>query len=214
MDNYKKAAVCLLMVLLLGMPGLVLTSEACVGRKLVIGYQNNTEQAIMAALLSILIEERTGTKVTLKEVEGPQEAHRALEANEIQIYVESTGVGLLEILGEKPDNDPKEVYKKVKSAYIKNFNLVWLKTFGYNSSNVSLDDKSMPLDAAPIVRKDTLEKFPALARLINKLHGKIDDNVIKQMVAKVDKDGAEPKNVAGEFLAKMGISFSFSPGQG
>ena len=189
--------------------------EACVGRKLVIGYKAFTEQAILAQLLAILIEERTGTKVSLKEVEDTMEAHRALEANEIQLYVEYTGLGLKEILGEKLETNPRTVYKKVKSAYKRNFNLIWLKTFGFNSKNDHYREEikeGLPLFAAPVVRRDTLKKFPALARLINKLNGKIDDGVMNKLVARVEKDGKSPKVVAGAFLKKLGISFSFTPG--
>jgi osmoprotectant transport system substrate-binding protein len=187
--------------------------EACVGRKITIGYQNTTEQAILAELLAILIEERTGTKVILKEVEDSHEAHRALEASEIQIYIEYTGIGLSEILGEKPEKDPKKVYKRVKKAYSKNFNLIWLKTFGFNSTNGKAENKDLPLYPAPVVRKDTLEKFPALARLINKLNGKIDDQTMGQLIAQVEQEGKNPKEVAGSFLGKLGIAFSFTPGQ-
>ncbi len=215
MLNYKKFAALVLAVLLLGTPGLVPLTEACVGRKLTIGYRNVTEQAILSELLGILIEERTGTKIVFKEMEDSQEAHRALEANEIQIFVEYTGVGLQEILGEESngEHDPKKIYRRVKKAYSKNFNLIWLKTFGFTGKSDEIKDKSLPLYAAPVVRKDTLEKFPALARLINKLKGKIDNNTMGRMIAKVEQEGKNPKEVAGNFLVKLGIAFSLTPGQ-
>ncbi len=215
MRNCKKSAVLILAVLLLGMPCLMALSEACVGRKLTIGYLDITEQAIMAEVLGILIEERTGTKVTLKKIEDSQEAQRSLEANDIQIFVESTGVGLQEILGEAPNGDynPKKIYRRVKKAYSKNFNLIWLKTFGFNSTNNEIEDKKLPLYAAPVVRKDILEKFPALARLINKLNNKIDNDTMGQLVSKVEQEGKNPKEVAGGFLVKLGIAFSLNQGQ-
>ncbi len=190
-------------------------AKACVGRKLVIGYKAFTEQAILAELLAILIEERTGTKTMLKEIEDTMEAHRALESNEIQLYVEYTGLGLKEILGEKTQKDPRKVYKIVKSAYKQNFNLIWLKTFGFNSKNAHYKEEikeGLPLFAAPVVRQDTLKKFPALARLVNKLNGKIDNGVMNTLVAQVEKEGKPAKTVAGNFLNKLGIAFSFTPG--
>ena len=213
MLSYRKLGVGILVALLVGIPALASLGETCVGRKLVIGYLDITEQAILAELLGILIEERTGTKVVLKQLEDSQEAHRALESNEIQIHIEYTGIGLKEILGEEPDNDPKKVYKRVKKAYSKNFNLIWLKTFGFSSTNQEPEYKDLPLDAAPVVRKDTLEKFPALARLINKLNGKIDNQTMGQLIAKVEQNGKNPREVAGGFLGKLGIAFSLVPGQ-
>jgi len=187
-------------------------AEACVGRKLTIGYRDTTEQRIIAEVLAILIEERTGTKVTLKEFEDSLEAHRAIENNEIQLYIEYTGVGLTEILGEKPVKDPKQVYNTVKKAYMKNFDLIWLKTFGFVCTDEE-HDHDLPLYAAPVVRKDTLNKFPALARLINKLSNRIDNQTIKSLIDQVEKEGKKPKDVASKFLAKLGISFTFTPGQ-
>jgi len=191
------------------------SAKACVGRKLVVGYKAFTEQAILAELLAILIEERTGTKTSLKEIEDTMEAHRALEANEIQLYVEYTGLGLKEILGGKLEKDPRKVYKTVKTAYKKNFNLIWLKTFGFNSKNEHYKEEiseGLPLFAAPVVRHDTLKKFPALARLVNKLKGKIDNGTMDGLVAQVEKEGKPVRDVAGGFLSKLGIAFSFTPG--
>lgn len=196
--------------------GFQLSADACVGRKLVIGYKNFTEQAVLAEILAILIEERTGTKIALKEIEDTMEAHRALEENEIQIYVEYTGIGLKEILGGKVEKDPRKVYNTVKDAYKRNFNLIWLKTFGFNTENDIYKEEigqGLPLDAAPVVRQDTLKKFPALARLINKMNGKINNVTMKQLVNQVEKEGKSAKVVAGEFLTKLGVSFSFTPGQ-
>ncbi len=213
MGNCRRLGIWVLVVLFIGSPLLAALSEACVGRKLTIGYQDITEQAIMAELLSILIEERTGTKVVLKEIEDSQEAHRALEANDIQIFIEYTGVGLKEILGEEAGTDPKKVYKKVRKAYLKNFNLVWLKTFGFTGAVEDDEDKDLPMAAAPVVRKDTLEKFPALSRLINKLKGKIDNQTMGQLIVKVEQEGKTPKEVAGGFLSKLGIAFTLRQNQ-
>lgn len=210
MSNCKRLGIWVLVTLFIGSPLLAALSDACVGRKLTIGYQDITEQVIMAELMSILIAERTGTKVVLKEVEDSLEAHRALEANDIQIFIEYTGIGLKEILGEKPDTNtnPKKVYKRVRKAYIKNFNLIWLKTFGFTGTSEDAEYKDLPMYAAPIVRKDTLEKFPALSRLINKLKGKIDDQTMGQLIVKVEQEGKTPKEVAGTFLSKLGIAFA------
>ena len=188
---------------------------ACVGRKVVIGHRENTEQEILSNLLGILIEERTGTKVSFKAFDDTMELHRALEANEIQMYVEYTGIGLTEILGDDPIDDPVKVYKKVKKEYNKNFNLIWLKVFGFNSTNEDNEElitAGIPVFPAPLVRKDTLKKFPALSRLLNKLNGKIDIQTMTNLISEVEKKGQQPKQVAGRFLNKIGISFSFSPG--
>jgi osmoprotectant transport system substrate-binding protein len=52
--------------------------------------------------------------------------------------------------------------------------------------------------AAPVVRKDTLKKFPALARLINKLGGAIDASAMQRLEAKAA--GENIAAVARQFL--------------
>ncbi|MFQ5647226.1 MAG: glycine betaine ABC transporter substrate-binding protein [bacterium] len=189
---------------------------ACVGRKLIIGYMPFTEQAILAQMLAIMVEERTGTKVSLKELEDSVEAHRALEANEIQLYIEYTGIGVSEVLGVKPDKNAKVLYRQAKKAYNKNFNIIWLKRFGYSSTYTEFADfikQGIPLDPAPVVRKSTLKKFPALSRLLNKLKGKISVKQINSMIVQVEREGKKPREVASRFLSNLGISFSFNPGR-
>lgn len=190
---------------------------ACVGRKLQVGYRNYTEQAILAEMLATIIRERTGTSVGLKSFRSTKAAYRAIAAGEIQVFVEYTGIGLRDVLGGVPRGSEQEVYRSVKKAYEQVYNLIWLKPFGYRTTYkfYRKDIKAgIPLEAAPIVRKETLKKFPALARLINQLSGKIDDKTIAELIARVDENGERPENVAGKFLKELRISFSFVPGMG
>jgi glycine betaine/choline ABC-type transport system substrate-binding protein len=218
MSKFSKWGLYILAAVMLMMPGLVSLSEACVGRELHIGYlEKNTEQAVMAQLLAILIAERTNAKVILEKVEDSQEALDKLESDDIQLYIEYTGIGLLDILGEEPETDPKKVYKKVRQAYMKHYNLIWLKTFGFNSINWKVEEKKennlpldLPLYAAPVVRKETLEKWPLLVGLLNQLHRKIDNKSIKEMVAMVDQEGKNPREVASDFLKTINKSIKFA----
>ncbi|GAA0739409.1 glycine betaine ABC transporter substrate-binding protein [Clostridium oceanicum] len=64
------------------------------------------------------------------------------------------------------------------------------------------DDKKLfpPYYAAPIIRNDTLKKYPELKKVINKLDGKISDEEMREMNYQVDKLGKSPESVAKEFL--------------
>ena len=53
-------------------------------------------------------------------------------------------------------------------------------------------------EAAPVVRKDTLKKYPALARLINKLGGAIDQDTMQALEAAAGSSGA--REAARKFL--------------
>ncbi|WP_432667197.1 glycine betaine ABC transporter substrate-binding protein [Wukongibacter baidiensis] len=69
------------------------------------------------------------------------------------------------------------------------------------------DDKNFfpPYYAAPIIRKDTLEKYPELEEVLNSLAGKIDDSTMASLNSKVDIDKKDAKLVAKEWLKSEGF---------
>lgn len=66
------------------------------------------------------------------------------------------------------------------------------------------DDKSFfpPYYAVPLVREDTLEKYPELEEILNKLSGKIDEETMIELNYQVDEEGKTPEKVAHDFLVK------------
>ena len=71
------------------------------------------------------------------------------------------------------------------------------------------DDKQFfpPYHAAPIFRRETLDTHPQLRALINKLGGRIDDETMRQLNYKVDRedDPMDAAQVAREFLRSEGL---------
>lgn len=69
------------------------------------------------------------------------------------------------------------------------------------------DDKNFfpPYYAAPIIRADTLEEHPELADVLNKLAGRIDDERMQELNARVDIDKKQYEQVAVEFLEEEGL---------
>ncbi len=169
---------------------------SCVGKSLEIGMTGSVQQEVLANIIAELIDERTGTSVKIVSFESSDEAHAALLKADIDMYVEYTGVGQTVILQAQPMADAAELYKAVKDRYNEELNLIWLKPLGFDAAQ-SLG-VTLPAEAAPVVRKDTLKKFPALARLINKLGGKIDHQTISSLVKEAST--GQPKQVAHGFL--------------
>lgn len=169
---------------------------ACVGKTLLIGTLDNPQQQVLAEMLSVLISERTGTTVKVVAMKDHVDAHNAMIRAELDMYVEYTGVGQVTILNAEPIADAGELYKAVKERYNQELNLIWLTPFGFS------DERYAPTgtvaDAAPVVRKDTLKKFPALARLINKLGGTIDAATMKTLESA--SAAGNPRDVARQFL--------------
>jgi osmoprotectant transport system permease protein len=73
--------------------------------------------------------------------------------------------------------------------------------------NTLKDDKKFfpPYFAAPIVREETLEKYPELEGVLNELGGKISAEEMAEMNAKVDLDKEDPRKVAKDFLKRKGL---------
>ncbi|MCM2265180.1 MAG: hypothetical protein NDI73_08300 [Desulfuromonadales bacterium] len=171
-------------------------ADACVGKTLVVGALDTPQQQVLANMLAILIGERTGTTVKVVPAASHAAAHEALLRADLDMYVEYTGIGQVQILGAAPIADQAALYKAVKERYNQDLNLVWLEPFGF--ADQKLAPSGTVAEAAPVVRKDTLKKFPALARLINKLGGVVDQAAMQKLEAGVKGDNA--KDVARKFL--------------
>jgi len=198
MKRFISLLSCFVLVALLTVGVTAQSAFACVGKSLTVGAMDNSQQQVLAQMLSILISERTGTTVKIVPIDGHAEAHEALLRAELDMYVEYTGVGQVVLLKDEPIADSKLLFDAVKDRYNRELNLIWMKPFGF--SDESLAPAGTVAEAAPVVRKDTLKKFPALARLINKLGGSIDATTMADL-EKASADG-NSREVARNFLKK------------
>jgi osmoprotectant transport system substrate-binding protein len=268
--------------------------------KIVVGSKFFTEQVLLAELLAQHIEARTGIPVERKtNLGGTLLVQKAMQAGELDLYVEYTGTALTAVLNETPTGDSKSVYERVKKEYAdrygfevteplgfentfamvirgedaKKFNLQklsdltalalkWRAGVGYeflerpdgfnglcdrydlkfrekprvmdlgliyralvdhqvdvvagNSTDgligalglVALEDDRHyfpPYDAAPIVRKAMLERFPTLRGALAELAGKVSAGDIRQMNYAVDGLHREPTAVVSEFRKAKGL---------
>ena len=73
---------------------------------------------------------------------------------------------------------------------------------------VQLDDDRRyfpPYQAVPLVRAETLKRFPELREVLNLLAGQIDAAAMRQMNREVDQEGKKPEEVAHRFLLAKGL---------
>lgn len=61
-----------------------------------------------------------------------------------------------------------------------------------------------PYFAAPVVRQELLEEAPEVADILNRLAGQVDDLMMAELNYEVDEGGAEPFDVAKDFLVEQG----------
>jgi osmoprotectant transport system substrate-binding protein len=189
---FMKKIILLLAILLLLISGS--RADACVGRVLFIGSLQAPHEQLLSEMLSVLINERTGTTVNIKYYENSKELYDALKRNEIGIIVENTdrAIGML---GKKTGGNGEKDYGILKEEFRKNLALVWLEPFGYLTSHKN----TPPQYYGPVITEDVLVNFPALPRVINKLSGVVTDKTLSKMILSMES-GEKPQKIARDFL--------------
>src|SRR5258708_10878845 len=130
--------------------------------KITIGSKFFTEQVVLAELLAQHIEARTGIPVVRKtNLGGTLLVHKALEAGDLDLYVEYTGTALTAVLNETPSGDFSSVYNRVKQLYSDRFHFEVTEPLGFENTFAMVirgdDAKNLHLraisDIAPIAPK-------------------------------------------------------------
>ena len=105
------------------------------GGEITIGSKNFTEQVILSEILAQQIENNTNLKVDRKfNLGGTFICHEAVKAGKIAGYVEYTGTALTAILKEPIINNSEQVYRLVKQAYEKQFDLTVMPSLGFENT--------------------------------------------------------------------------------
>lgn len=106
---------------------------------MVVGGKNFTEQDILGEILATWIERTTDIPVRRKlHLGGTFVCQKALVSGDLDLYVEYTGTALTAILGRPPIHDADSVYRIVKSAYRRRWNLTWTPPLGFDNTFVIL----------------------------------------------------------------------------
>ena len=89
------------------------------------------------------------------------------------------------------NNESDVVDAFATDGLLKKFNLVVLE-----------DDKNAfpPYYAIPIVRNETLEKYPEIEGVLTSLGSKLNNDIMSELNYQVDELGENPRDVAREFL--------------
>ncbi len=98
-----------------------------------IGSKNFTESLILGNLYADALEDR-GMRVERRLNLASNVVHTSLVNNQIDLYPEYTGTGLLAILKLPLETDPQKVYDTVKTAYEKKWRIAWLDYAPANDS--------------------------------------------------------------------------------
>src|SRR5690625_4956547 len=112
---------------------------ACSSNKeeIIISGKPWTEQFILPYLLGYVIEDNTDYDIVYQDGLGEVAILTpAIEKGEIDLYVEYTGTGLMDVLelDTEPGESPESVYERVKEGYEATFNVTWLEPLGFENS--------------------------------------------------------------------------------
>jgi osmoprotectant transport system permease protein len=144
----KKWMIGLACLVLVAAGGFTIYSKANAEDKIVIGSKNFSEQLILGNMLADLIENKTDIKVERKlNLGGSQVAFSALKKGDIDLYVEYTGTGLVNILKQPPNSNPDQVYQYVQKEFKRKYNIELMKPIGFNNTY------------ALAVRQDTAKQY-------------------------------------------------------
>lgn len=130
---------------------------------IVIGSKNFNEQIILGNMLSILIKDNTNYKVDEKlNLGGTSVVFSALKSGSVDLYVDYTGTGLVDIMHEKSDSNKDRVYKKVQNYFNKNYNMEWLSPLGFNNTYALAVDRNF-------ASQNNLNSISDLSKISNNL---------------------------------------------
>lgn len=122
-------------LLLIAAGAITVYSNATAKDKIVIGSKNFSEQLILGNMLADIIEDKTNLKVERKlNLGGTQVAFSALNNGNIDLYVDYTGTGLVDILKKSPDSNPDRVYNTVQKEFNQKYGIELLKPLGFNNT--------------------------------------------------------------------------------
>ena len=178
----------------------VSNAHACVGRKLVIGSIEADRPGMVNRILSILIHERTGTTVEVKFFPDRGKLLAAMKKHKVNMYVDYVDSAIDRLKVEVSSTEENEKFKAVKRLFDEELNQIWLKPMGY--SGIAPDGQALG-PASIVVHKDTLKKFPALPRLLEKIGTRVvlDNGRLDSLVDKARSE--KPAKVARNYLKEV-----------
>ena len=148
----------LALLLLLPLPSLA-------ADRIVVGSKNFEESRLLGEIFAQLLEDRTDLEVERRlGLAGTQVCFEALKTGAIDVYPEYTGTGLVSILGEPAKGGASQTLNRVRSEFLRQWDLWWLAPLGFENSF----EIAVPQELAARERLRTLSD---LARISKRLRG-------------------------------------------
>jgi glycine betaine/choline ABC-type transport system substrate-binding protein len=123
-----------------------------------VGSKNFTEQVVLGEIIAQHLEHRLHRPVERSlNLGGTLLAHQALLSRQIDLYPEYSGTALAAILKDPLNTDPAAVLARIKSEYLRKFQVEWLDPLG-------IDDTFAMVVGGPRARAGHLETLTDAAK--------------------------------------------------
>jgi osmoprotectant transport system permease protein len=100
-----------------------------------VGGKHFTEQEVLGEMIAALLECSSDLRVIRRlNLGGTMICFNALKAGDLDLYAEYTGTGLVNILKRDVISDPDAAYQAVREAFAKDYDMIWLRPFGFNNT--------------------------------------------------------------------------------
>jgi len=175
-----------------------------VGRTILIGHLDGADQVLVATLLSVFVDERTGTTAKLVRFASRDEALEALRQDRVSLYVDHAGALLARLEGAGSGaRDPAAALGRLKEMLNARCNAVWIASLGYDrrpagAAQAARAGEAGEGPAGVLLCRDALSRFPALPRLVAKLSGVLDNGTLAALLREAER--SDPRAAARRFL--------------
>ncbi|NLC65697.1 MAG: glycine/betaine ABC transporter substrate-binding protein [Clostridium sp.] len=118
---------------------LALSFAACSGGSkegtIVVGGKDYTEQDVLVHLVSEIIEDKTDYDTDRKPyLGGTSVVVSSIKSGDVDVMVDYTGTGLIDVLKRDPMKNPDEVLEVVQEGYDKEYDIKWFDPIGFNNT--------------------------------------------------------------------------------
>jgi osmoprotectant transport system substrate-binding protein len=139
------------------------TLSSCARRERIgVGSKNFTESIVVAEIYAQALE-RAGLPVVRRlNLGSTQIVLAAMERGDVDLYPEYTGTALVDVLHEAPIQDPREIFRTVRAAFERRYDLEWLDPSPMNDSQGLVTTRA-------IAAKYQLSTLTELSRLASRL---------------------------------------------
>ena len=115
-------------------PSAATSSPTSVDTPIRIGSKDFTEQFILGEMYALILEDAGLPVERMLNMGSTDIVQLALLSNDVDLYPEYTGTGLLNVLRLPISDDPSQVYELVRTGYAEQFNLIWLDPAPMNNT--------------------------------------------------------------------------------